>query len=181
VIRNNRTISNVIVIGAGIGGLTTAARLARAGLNVTVLEAHIYPGGCAGTFYHQGYRFDAGATLASGFYAGGPMDRVARSVGIDHWPARAGNPAMMVHLPDGTGITRWADERRWVERRAAFGAKAEAFWRWQERTADALWSLAVVSALTGQDRYYEGFYTFEADVAYQILGMAQVRLTLCQL
>ncbi len=56
-------MSRIVVIGAGIGGLTTAAILARAGLDVTVLEAHIYPGGCAGTFYHQGYRFDAGATL----------------------------------------------------------------------------------------------------------------------
>ena len=46
---------NIVVIGAGIGGLTTAAVLAKAGLQVTVLEAHIYPGGCAGTFYHQGF------------------------------------------------------------------------------------------------------------------------------
>ena len=36
-----------------------------------MLEAHVYPGGCAGTFYHQGYRFDAGATLAGGFYPDG--------------------------------------------------------------------------------------------------------------
>jgi phytoene dehydrogenase-like protein len=68
------TNPRVVVIGAGIGGLTTAAALARTGLQVTVLEAHIYPGGCAGTFYHQGFRFDAGATLAGGFYPGGPLD-----------------------------------------------------------------------------------------------------------
>ncbi len=99
------TFPNVVVIGAGVGGLTTDALLARAGLNVTVLEAHIYPGGCAGTFYHQGYQFDAGATLAGGFYPGGPMDLMARSVGIDQWPARPSNPAMTVHLP-GADITR---------------------------------------------------------------------------
>ncbi|MFZ1771299.1 MAG: FAD-dependent oxidoreductase, partial [Caldilinea sp.] len=64
----------VVVSGAGIGGLTTAALLAQAGLDVTVLEAHVYPGGCAGVFFHQGYRFEAGATLAGGFYPGGPMD-----------------------------------------------------------------------------------------------------------
>lgn len=136
-------ISRVVVIGAGIGGLTTAAALARAGLQVTVLEAHIYPGGCAGTFYHQGYHFDAGATLAGGFYPGGPFDKVAQAVGITRWPAHRADPAMVVHLPDGTSVARWSGEGRWAERRAAFGARAESFWRWQERTADALWGLAL--------------------------------------
>ena len=36
---------HIVVIGAGIGGLTAAALLAKTGLDVTVLEAHIYPGG----------------------------------------------------------------------------------------------------------------------------------------
>jgi C-3',4' desaturase CrtD len=132
-----------VVIGAGIGGLSTAAVLAKHGVDVTVLEAHIYPGGCAGTFYHQGYRFDAGATLAGGVYPGGPMHIVAQTVGINAWPARAANPAMAVHLPDGTAVTRWTDDRRWAERRQAFGQLAEPFWHWQERTADALWDLAL--------------------------------------
>jgi C-3',4' desaturase CrtD len=137
------TSPRIVVIGAGVGGLTTAALLARAGLDVTVLEAHVYPGGCAGTFFHQGYRFDAGATLAGGFYPGGPMDRVAQTVGIDRWPAHPAEPAMAAHLPDGSVITRWTDDRRWQEHQAAFGADSVAFWRWQERTADALWDLAL--------------------------------------
>ena len=106
-------MSRVVVIGAGVGGLTTAALLARAGLDVTVLEAHVYAGGCAGTFYHQGYRFDAGATLPAGFYPGGPMDLVAQAVGIDRWPVRRDDPAMVVHLPDGASVTRYGGERRW--------------------------------------------------------------------
>jgi C-3',4' desaturase CrtD len=133
----------VIVIGAGVGGLTAAASLARAGLDVTVLEAHIYPGGCAGTFYHQGYRFDAGATLAGGFSPGGLMDQVAHALGIDSWPAHPAEPGMVVHMPGGGSITRWGDERRWQEYLDAFGAGAESFWRWQEQTADALWDLAM--------------------------------------
>ena len=144
-----KEVRNIVVIGAGIGGLTTAALLAKAGLNVTVLEAHIYPGGCAGTFYHQGYRFDAGATLAGGFYAGGPMDMVAKAVGINEWPLATEEgsgevgPAMVVHLPNGESIARWGDERRWNERKAAFGSASTPFWQWQERTADALWALAL--------------------------------------
>lgn len=102
----------IVVVGAGIGGLTTAALLARAGLDVTVLEAHVYPGGCAGTYFHKGYRFEAGATLAGGFYPGGPMDLVAQAAGIERWPAHASEPAMTVHLPDGMAVTRYGDERR---------------------------------------------------------------------
>ncbi len=133
----------IVVIGAGVGGLTTAALLARAGLNVTLLEAHVYPGGCAGTFYHQGYRFDAGATLAGGFYPGGPMDLVAQAVGIASWPAHPSDPAMAVHLPDGATVTRWGGEQRWEETEQAFGRVGVAFFEWQERTADALWDLAL--------------------------------------
>lgn len=138
-----QTRPRIVVIGAGVGGLSTAALLARAGLDVTVLEAHVYPGGCAGTFFHQGYRFDAGATLAGGFYPGGPMDLVAQAAGIDQWPAHPSDPAMAVHLPDAAPITRWGGEQRWQEAERAFGPAGTAFFRWQERTADALWDLAL--------------------------------------
>ena len=145
---NMQSTPRVVVIGAGIGGLTTAARLARAGLAVTVLEAHVYPGGCAGTFYHKGYRFEAGATLAAGFYPGGPMDLVAKAVGIAAWPLHAepacpAEPVMAVHLANGQVVNRWGDDRRWAEQVCAFGAQATTFWRWQEERADALWNLAL--------------------------------------
>lgn len=60
-------MAHIIVIGAGIGGLTAGALLLNAGHKVTILEAQTYPGGSAGTYYHKGFRFDAGATLAGGF------------------------------------------------------------------------------------------------------------------
>ncbi len=136
-------MDRVVVVGGGIGGLTTAALLAKAGWDVTVLEAHIYPGGCAGTFYHQGYRFDAGATLAAGFDSGGGMTRLGQTLGIT-WPVEPAEVAMRVHLPGGGHITRWTDPAAWqAERLDAFGAAAEPFWRWQERTADRLWALAL--------------------------------------
>jgi C-3',4' desaturase CrtD len=136
-------MKRVLVIGAGVGGLAAAAVLARAGMEVTVLEAHVYPGGCAGTFFHQGYRFEAGATLAGGFYPGGPMDLLAKAAGIDAWPGEAADPAMVVHLPDGCAVTRWTTAQARSEYRQAFGPEVDRFWDWQETTAEAMWSLAL--------------------------------------
>ena len=42
--------SEVIVVGAGIAGLTSAAILSKQGLSVTLIESHTQAGGCAGTF-----------------------------------------------------------------------------------------------------------------------------------
>jgi phytoene desaturase len=51
---------HVIVIGAGMGGLTAALRLRRQGFAVQVLEARAVPGGLAGAFEEDGLTFDAG-------------------------------------------------------------------------------------------------------------------------
>lgn len=133
----------IFIIGAGIGGLTTGAILSKVGLDVTVLESQVYPGGCASTFFHKGYRFDAGATLAAGFYPGGPMDLLAQAAGISSWPLHYDTPAMVVHLPDGQQISCHNEASRWDDYRDAFGKRSVDFFRWQEKTADLLWRFAL--------------------------------------
>jgi phytoene dehydrogenase-like protein len=55
--------AQVIVIGAGIGGLAAAARLANAGYRVTLLEKNAVPGGRSTALDLGGYRFDVGPTF----------------------------------------------------------------------------------------------------------------------
>ncbi len=51
---------DAIVIGSGMGGMTSAAMLARLGKKVLVLEQHYVPGGFTHTFSRQGYTWDVG-------------------------------------------------------------------------------------------------------------------------
>ncbi|HUW16252.1 MAG TPA: FAD-dependent oxidoreductase, partial [Actinomycetes bacterium] len=54
---------HVVVVGAGLAGLSAALRLAGTGRRVTVLEREPRPGGRAGLVSDAGYRFDNGPTV----------------------------------------------------------------------------------------------------------------------
>ncbi len=53
----------ILVIGAGIGGIAVAARLAAKGYDVSVFEKNERPGGKIGEISNAGYRFDTGPSL----------------------------------------------------------------------------------------------------------------------
>jgi phytoene desaturase len=91
---------DVVVIGAGLGGLAAAAHLSRAGHTVTVVERESIPGGRAGMITEAGFRLDNGPTvltmpnlLADAFAAAGaemadfvtikPVDPMYRAVYAD--------------------------------------------------------------------------------------------------
>jgi len=57
------SLRSVIIIGAGIGGIASAAHLARQGMHVTVFEKNSRAGGRCDHFSHRGHHFDAGPTL----------------------------------------------------------------------------------------------------------------------
>jgi len=65
--RGTRTVTGptdeVVIVGAGLAGLSCALRLAGAGRSVTVLEREAVPGGRAGLIDDQGFRFDTGPTV----------------------------------------------------------------------------------------------------------------------
>jgi len=54
---------HVVIVGAGLGGLSAALRLAGAGRTVTVVEREAVPGGRAGLLQRDGYSFDTGPSV----------------------------------------------------------------------------------------------------------------------
>ena len=75
--------ADVIVVGAGIGGLTAAAYLAAAGKRVLVVDRGTRPGGHGTVFERGGYEFDIGLMfVASGMDDRPEPDRWLAPLGI---------------------------------------------------------------------------------------------------
>ncbi|MEO3783629.1 phytoene desaturase family protein [Actinocorallia sp. B10E7] len=94
----------VVVIGAGLGGLAAAVRLAAAGRDVTVVEARDEPGGCCGTATTGPYRFDTGPSVLT---MPGVLADVFGSAGEepDSWlPLRRLDPCYRLSYHDGSHL-----------------------------------------------------------------------------
>ena len=94
--------TKVVVVGAGIAGLTSAAILSKLGLSVTLIESHTQSGGCAGTFKRKRYIFDVGATQVAGLEEGGIHSKIIKFLDIPLPEASILNPACIVDLKDGS-------------------------------------------------------------------------------
>lgn len=141
----DETTFDVVVIGAGIAGLTAAVLLQHDGYRTLLLEAHDKAGGCAGYFFHKGYNFDVGATVLMGLDPQGLHTQVFNRLG---WPLPESTliEQVNVHLPDRC-VHISHDPERWAQERVACFARTpeeavrlRVFWQLVDRTADALWA-----------------------------------------
>jgi prolycopene isomerase len=78
---------DAIVVGSGIGGLTSAALLARSGLDVLVIERHDRVGGYGHSFRRGRYLFDSAVHLVGGcepvaYEGGGLVHRLLSTLGV---------------------------------------------------------------------------------------------------
>jgi len=72
----------VVIIGAGMGGLFCGAILAKRGVKVTVLEKNAVAGGGLQIFAHNGEHYETGMHIAGGFNEGGILNSLCRYLGI---------------------------------------------------------------------------------------------------
>lgn len=131
----------VVVIGAGIGGLTAGALLAKRGYQVWVVDQAAVPGGCASTFQRRGFTFDVGATQVAGLEPGGIHHRIFTELDVEPPPATYCDPACAVYLPgEVTPIQVWRDRQQWqLERQQQFPG-SEPFWQLMQRLFTASWA-----------------------------------------
>jgi phytoene desaturase len=106
---------DVIVIGAGMGGLTAAALLAKKGLKTLLLEKEKQVGGYVVSFSRQGFTFDATGSFVGGCQEGGEFYQILREIGaheeIEFIPIhhiRNIYPGFEVHLCEG-GSSSYAE------------------------------------------------------------------------
>jgi phytoene desaturase len=72
-------MKNAVIIGSGLGGLSTALRLVHKGYDVTILEKHSTSGGRLNILEQDGFRFDLGPSFLSMTYE---LEELFNSVGM---------------------------------------------------------------------------------------------------
>ncbi|MFZ4584455.1 MAG: phytoene desaturase family protein [Acidimicrobiia bacterium] len=92
----------IVVIGAGLGGLSAACHLVGRGHEVTVIEREDRPGGRAGQIEERGYRIDTGPTVLTMLDLLGSVFNAAGAELTDHLTVRAVDPMYRAVYDDGS-------------------------------------------------------------------------------
>ena len=152
------TAPHVVVIGAGLAGLSAAARLRQSGLDVTIVETTSAAGGLVRTETIDGHRFDTGATVLT---MPGLLVDVLDAVGVTEQQARERlsltpvDPGYVMNYSDGTSLTIPHDAAAIPASVAeTFGPKAGSdvadLLTWLRRVYDAEFDVFI-------DRNFDGF------------------------
>ncbi len=121
----------VVVVGAGLGGLSAACHLAGRGHEVTVVERDAQPGGSAGQWTHEGFRFDTGPSVLTMRHLLADTFAAAGADLGDHLDLALLDPAYRASFWDGSEIAVRADRAAMAEeiRRTCGPGDAAAFER----------------------------------------------------
>jgi phytoene dehydrogenase-like protein len=84
----------VVIVGAGIAGLTAGVYALQSGFDVTIYESHSIPGGASTSWRRKGYLFEGGMHWLTGSSPGSPLNKLWRNIGAldDTTPIYYGKP-----------------------------------------------------------------------------------------
>lgn len=108
-------MTKAIVIGAGIGGIATAIRLAQKGYEVEVFEANPYIGGKLSTFTLGDFRFDAGPSLFTMPQFVDELFRLCNENPADFFQYKRKEIACKYFWGDGIKLTAYGDTERFTQ------------------------------------------------------------------
>ncbi|WP_217915471.1 phytoene desaturase family protein [Miltoncostaea marina] len=129
----------VAVVGAGVGGLACAVRLAHAGHRVTVLEAGPAPGGKAARVERDGFRWDAGPSLVTMPHVLGDLFRATGRPLEDELELVRVEPVTRYRFADGSSVELSADVPRAVAALERWSPGAGDDWMAFLGTCAAMW------------------------------------------
>ena len=164
---------SVVIIGAGLGGLSAALRLAGAGRQVTILEKASVPGGRAGRLEIDGYRFDTGPTVLT---MPELIDDALACVGErleDRLELLQVDPAYRARFPDGSVIDVHTDAAAMTQEIARTCGQADA--DGYQRLVTYLGRLYDVEMPTFIDRNLDSVTDVIGPDAFRLLTMGAVR------
>ena len=171
---NPAPIWDVIVIGAGVGGLVTASQLAAKGAKVLVLERYLIPGGSGGSFRRDGYTFDVGASMIFGFGEQGHTNLLTRALAdVGQHCDTIPDPAQLeYHLPGGLNVAVDRDYERFLaDLTALFPHEAKGIRAFYDTCWQVFRCLDAMPLLSLEDPAYLAKVFFKAPLA--CLGLAR--------
>jgi phytoene desaturase len=140
----NAVTKDVVVIGAGMGGMATAARLAKKGYHVRLFEAGDRHGGKCRTEWINGYAFDTGPSLLTlpAVYrdlfqrTGDVLGRVVELKSVD--------PSFEYRFHDGTKVTfaNLSRKKTLDAIKASLGSEAATEWNAVMQRAESMWDVS---------------------------------------
>ncbi len=135
-------MKRVVVIGAGIGGLAAAVRLAAAGAAVTVLEQASVVGGKLGQVQSEGHVFDSGPSLLTMPFALQETFTAAGERMEDHLDLLPVEPLCRYRWTDGTELDTHVDPERTARALDAVQAGAGEAWARLLEQAQRTWEVS---------------------------------------
>ena len=139
-----KIVANIAVIGAGIGGMSAGARLAKAGHDVTIYENSERSGGKCRTEWFGDYAFDTGPSLLT-------LPAVYRDLflktgkRIEHiLNIKPVDPAFNYHFSDGSSVLfpNLSNPNTYIEIEKSYGLVAGNQWKELIKRAERMWEVS---------------------------------------